>query len=254
MPKLDRDGVKIHYEVHGSGPTILLSHGYSSTARMWDGQIAALKDRYQVVVWDMRGHGESDYPKDQSLYSEALTVGDMKALLDQVGAKKAIIAGLSLGGYMSLAFHASHPERVRALMLFDTGPGFKKDEARAKWNATAHQRAARLDAEGLAALNSSDEVKLTRHRDATGLAGAARGMLAQDNDRVIQSLDKVPVPTLVLVGANDTNFLAATDYMAAKIKQAIKVVIADAGHAANLQQPALFNRAVEAFLDRLPAA
>jgi pimeloyl-ACP methyl ester carboxylesterase len=254
MPKLDRDGVKIHYEVHGSGPTILLSHGYSSTARMWDGQIAALKDRYQVVVWDMRGHGESDYPKDQSLYSEALTVGDMKALLDQVGAKKAIIAGLSLGGYMSLAFNASHPERVRALMLFDTGPGFKKDEARAKWNATAHQRAARLDAEGLAALNSSDEVKLTRHRDATGLAGAARGMLAQENDRVIQSLDKVAVPALVLVGANDTNFLAATDYMAAKIKQAIKVVIADAGHAANLHQPALFNRAVEAFLARLPAA
>lgn len=259
MAQLDRDGVKIHYEVHGptkskEGPTILLSHGYSSTARMWDGQIAALKDRYQVVVWDMRGHGESDYPADQSLYSEALTVGDMKALLDQVGADKAIIAGLSLGGYMSLAFTASHPERVRALMLFDTGPGFKKDEARAKWNETAHQRAANLEAKGLAALNSSDEVKLTRHRDASGLARAARGMLAQDNDRVIQSLDKVAVPTLVLVGANDTNFLAATDYMAAKIKQAIKVVVADAGHASNLHQPVLFNRAVEAFLARLPAA
>jgi len=254
MAKLDRDGVKIHYEVHGSGPTLLLSHGYSSTARMWDGQIAALKDRYQVIVWDMRGHGESDYPSDQNLYSEALTVGDMKALLDHVGAKQAIIAGLSLGGYMSLAFAASHPERVRALMLFDTGPGFKKDEARAKWNETAHQRAANLDAKGLAALNSSDEVKLTRHRNASGLARAARGMLAQENDRVIQSLDKVSVPTLVLVGANDTNFLAATDYMAAKIKQAIKVVVADAGHAANLHQPALFNQAVGAFLARLPAA
>ena len=90
MAKLDRDGVKIHYEVHGpgngTGPTILLSHGYSSTSRMWDGQVAVLKDRYQVVVWDMRGHGESDYPKDQSRYSEALTVGDMAALLDTVGA------------------------------------------------------------------------------------------------------------------------------------------------------------------------
>ena len=254
MPKLDRDGVKIHYEIHGSGPTLLLSHGYSSTARMWDGQVAALKDRYQVIVWDMRGHGESDYPTDPKLYSEALTVGDMKALLDLAGARKAIVAGLSLGGYMSLAFNASHPERVRALMLFDTGPGFKKDEARAKWNETARKRAADLDARGLAALNSSDEVKLTRHRDATGLAGAARGMLAQQGDRVIQSLDKIAVPTLVLVGANDTNFLAATDYMAAKIRQAIKVIIADAGHAANLHQPVLFNRAVEAFLARLPAA
>jgi pimeloyl-ACP methyl ester carboxylesterase len=254
MAKLDRAGVKIHYEVHGSGPTLLLSHGYSSTCRMWDGQIAALKDRYQVVVWDMRGHGDSDYPADPDLYSAALTVGDMAALLDVVGARTAIVAGLSLGGYMSLAFHAAHPDRVRALMLFDTGPGFKNDEARAKWNATAHKRAADLEARGLAALNSSDEVKLTRHRDAKGLAGAARGMLAQQDDRVIRSLETVTVPTLVLVGANDTGFLAATDYMAAKIKGAIKAVVPDAGHAANLHQPALFNQAVEAFLTKLPAA
>ena len=254
MAKLDRAGVKIHYEVHGSGPTLLLSHGYSSTCRMWDGQIAALKDRYQVVVWDMRGHGDSDYPADPELYSAALTVGDMAALLDVVGARTAIVAGLSLGGYMSLAFHAAHPDRVRALMLFDTGPGFKNDEARAKWNATAHKRAADLEARGLAALNSSDEVKLTRHRDAKGLAGAARGMLAQQDDRVIRSLETVTVPTLVLVGANDTGFLAATDYMAAKIKGAIKAVVPDAGHAANLHQPALFNQAVEAFLTKLPAA
>ena len=252
MATLDRNGVKIHYEVHGKGPTLLLSHGYSSTSRMWDGQIAALKDRYQVVVWDFRGHGESDYPKDGALYSEELTVGDMQALLDTVGARKAIVAGLSLGGYMSLAFNASHPDRVRALMLFDTGPGFKKDEARAKWNESAQARAARFDAEGLKALNQSDEVKLTRHRDASGLAGAARGMLAQKNDRVIQSLDGIKVPTLVLVGANDTNFLAATDYMAAKIKGATKAVIPDAGHAANLHQPARFNQAVEAFLAKLP--
>jgi pimeloyl-ACP methyl ester carboxylesterase len=258
VAKLDRNGVKIHYEIHGppgqSAPTILLSHGYSSTCRMWDGQVAALKDRYQVVVWDMRGHGESDYPKDPTLYSEALTIGDMRALIDFVGADKAIVGGLSLGGYMSLAFHASHPGRVRALMLFDTGPGFKKDEARAKWNATAARRADDFDARGLEALNSSDEVKLVRHRDAKGLAGAARGMLAQQTDRVIQSLGKIAVPTLVLVGANDTNFLAATDYMAAKIKGAAKVVVPDAGHASNLHQPALFNQAVEAFLAKLPPA
>src|SRR3954465_5085040 len=117
MATLERNGVKIHYEVHGKGPAILLSHGYSSTCRMWDGQVAALKDRYQVIVWDMRGHGESDYPKDPALYSEGLTVGAMRSPIGVVGADKAIVAGLSLGGYMSLAFHASHPGRVRALML-----------------------------------------------------------------------------------------------------------------------------------------
>jgi pimeloyl-ACP methyl ester carboxylesterase len=102
VAKLDRDGVAIHYEVHGQGPAILLSHGYSATCRMWDGQIAALRDRYQVVVWDMRGHGQSDYPADPSAYSEAATVADMAAILHTCGIQRAVIGGLSLGGYMSL--------------------------------------------------------------------------------------------------------------------------------------------------------
>ena len=248
MAKLDRDGVNIHYEVHGKGPAILLSHGYSATCRMWDGQIAAFKDRYKVIVWDMRGHGESDYPTDPAAYSEALTVGDMTAILDACGESRAIIGGLSLGGYMTMAFHLRHPERCRALMLFDTGPGFKKTEAREAWNERARARGDDLDARGLAALGTSDEVRMSRHRSASGLAGAARGMLEQENDGVIRSLEKIVVPTLVLVGANDTNFLAATDYMAAKIPGARKAVIPDAGHASNLHQPAAFNRAMEDFL------
>ena len=82
----------------------------------------------------MRGHGQSDYPADPAAYSEALTVADMAALLDEVGADRAIVGGLSLGGYMSLAFHRAHPQRVRALLIIDTGPGFKKDDARDAWN------------------------------------------------------------------------------------------------------------------------
>ena len=252
MPSLERNGIAIHYEVHGTGPAILLSHGYSATCRMWDGQIAAFKDRYKVIVWDMRGHGQSAYPKDAAAYSELETVGDMAAILDSCGEKRAVIGGLSLGGYMSLAFHARHADLTRALMLFDTGPGFKKDNAREAWNTRARARADDLDARGFAALGSSDEVRQSRHRDASGLAGAARGMLAQRDDAVIRSLEVVRVPTLVLVGANDTNFLAATDYMAAKIPGAAKVVIPDAGHAANLHQPAAFNRAMETFLAGLP--
>ncbi|MEZ5818519.1 MAG: hypothetical protein R3D44_15680 [Hyphomicrobiaceae bacterium] len=61
MPTLDRNGVTIYYECHGTGPAVLLTHGYSATCRMWDGQIAAFKDRFKIIVWDMRGHGESAY-------------------------------------------------------------------------------------------------------------------------------------------------------------------------------------------------
>ena len=248
MPTLDRNGVTIHYEVHGNGPAVLLTHGYSATCRMWDGQIAAFKARYKVMVWDMRGHGQSAYPKETTAYSEALTVADIAAILDACGEQRAVIGGLSLGVAGVKGERHVAAERTRALMLFDTGPGFKKDDARQAWNARARTRADDLDARGLAALGTSDEVRQSRHRDATGLAGAARGMLAQRDDTVIRSLETIRVPTLVLVGANDTNFLAATDYMATKISGSMKVVIPDAGHAANLHQPSAFNRAMDTFL------
>jgi pimeloyl-ACP methyl ester carboxylesterase len=253
MPKIDRNGVKIHYEVHGhQGPVLLLTHGYSATSEMWRGQIEAFSRHCQLVLWDMRGHGQSDYPDDQAAYSEALTVGDMAAVLDDVGARRAIIGGLSLGGYMSLAFYRAHPQRASALLIIDTGPGFKKDDAREAWNRRALDTAARLDREGLAVLQAASRERAQAiHRDARGLARAARGMLTQRDARVIEVLPEIDVPSLVVVGADDAPFLAASDYMAAKIPRAKKVVIPAAGHAVNIDQPQAFIDAVLPFLDGL---
>jgi pimeloyl-ACP methyl ester carboxylesterase len=255
MPKLNRDGVDIYYEVHGSGPALILTHGYSATSQMWKGQIEPLAKNHTLILWDMRGHGQSDYPADPSAYSEELTVGDIDALLDKVGAKTAIVGGLSLGGYMSLAYYNKHPERVRALLIIDTGPGFKKDDAREAWNQTSRNRADTLEKDGLATLKTgSAERAYAVHRDALGLAKAARGMLTQRDATVIESLPNIKVPSLVVVGSRDTPFLAASDYMAAKIPGAQKVVIEDAGHASNIDQPKAFNDALVAYLEKLPAA
>ena len=252
MPTLDRDRVKIHYEVHGDGPPLILTHGYSSTSAMWREQIDPLSKHHKLILWDMRGHGRSDYPDDPLAYSEALTVADIAALLDAVGAKRAIVGGLSLGGYMSLAFYRAHPERVRALLIIDTGPGFKKDDAREIWNRRALDTADRLDREGLNMLKSGSRERSTvQHRDARGLALAARGMLTQRDARVIELLPEIKVPSLIVVGADDTPFLAASDYMAAKIPGARKVVIPQAGHAVNIDQPQAFIEAVEPFLESL---
>src|SRR5260370_41775036 len=114
MAKIDRNGVNIHYEVHGDGPPLLLTHGYSSTSAMWQGQIEALSKHHKLVLWDMRGHGQSEYPDDPKTYSEALTVADMAALLDEDGAWSAILGRLLVGGYMWLAFYCAHAEGVRA--------------------------------------------------------------------------------------------------------------------------------------------
>jgi pimeloyl-ACP methyl ester carboxylesterase len=254
MPKINRDGVEIYYEVHGNGPPLLLTHGYSSSSAMWQGQIEALSKRHRLVLWDMRGHGQSDYPADPRAYSEALTVADMAALLDEVGATRAIVSGLSLGGYMSLAFYLAHPQRVRALLIIDTGPGFKRDDAREAWNKRAHETGERFEREGLAVLKSSSrERSSVSPRDASGLAPAARGMLTQCDARVIELLPDIKVPSLIVVGADDTPFLAASDYMAAKIPAAQKVVIPAAGHAVNIDQPQAFIDAVLRFLDGLDA-
>jgi pimeloyl-ACP methyl ester carboxylesterase len=142
---------------------------------------------------------------------------------------------LSLGGYLSLAFWLDHPERVAALILCDTGPGFRNDEARQKWNGRALATAARYE----------------RHCE-PGLARAARGMLTQHDGRVIDALPAVDVPVLVVVGADDKPFLGAADYVTAKVRQAELVVIPDAGHSCNLDQPELFNAQVSAFLARMP--
>lgn len=254
MATINRGGVAVYYEHHeidDAKLTILLSHGYSATSAMWRSQVRSLGERYNVVTWDMRGHGKSDSPDDPGAYSEAETVADMAAILDACGVDQAVVAGLSLGGYMTLAFHLAHPARCRALMLFDTGPGFKKDEPRAGWNRTAEARARALEDKGLDALGAGQEVRIAQHRSAQGLALAARGMLAQFDDRIIQSLPAIEIPVLVLVGEKDEPFLIATDYMAGKIPGAMKVVVPDAGHAANIDQPTAFNDAVHSFLETL---
>ena len=130
---------------------------------MWEGQIDALSRHHTLILWDMRGHGQSDSPENQAAYSEAETVEDMEAILDAAGANRAIMGGLSLGGYMSLAFHLVHPERVRALLIVDTGPGFRNDEARKGWNETALRTAEKFEKDGLASLRSLKPGTVAEH-------------------------------------------------------------------------------------------
>ncbi len=269
MAHLDRGGVRISYDrfdgagdgavrkggdgghPDGGGLPLLLSHGFGASAQMWAPNLPALAATRPVITWDMRGHGRSDCPAEQAEYTQDACVADMATVLDACGAARAVVGGLSLGGYLSLAFWLAFPERVAALLLFDTGPGFRSDDARQRWNERARATAARLDRDGLAGLGDApgtpDEATWSPH----GLARAARGMLTQRDGRVIESLPSVDVPALVLVGADDRAFLAAADYVAAKIPGAEHVVIPGAGHVSNADQRELFNRHVLAFLSRL---
>jgi len=254
MARLQRDGVELYYEVHGEGPCVLLSHGFSATSQMWRPQLKALAQDYQLIVWDMRGHGQSGCPEQPGAYSLDATIADMAALLDICGATRATVGGHSLGGYMSLAFAERYPERVEALLLLNTGPGFKRDEPREVWNRQADVQAQRFEASGLEALPAEHTAWAGSHRSAAGLARAARGMLVQSDGRVYQALGGHKMPALVLVGSEDRAFLRAAELMAARLPEAEHVVIPDAGHAANVDQPDAVNAAVRNFLAGVAAA
>ena len=251
MTYLERGGIRIYYELRGrnEGIPLLLTHGFGASSQMWALNVTALAAERPVITWDMRGHGRSYSPSDQAEYTQAACLADMTALLDTCGAERAVVGGLSLGGYLSLAFWLACPERVAALLLCDTGPGFRNDEARQRWNDRSMATAARLEQDGLSALGDGPRPPDSAHP--MGLAHAARGMLTQQDGRVIDSLPSIDVPVLVIVGADDRPFLGAAEYVVAKIPAAELVVIPDAGHTCNLDQPELFNQHVLEFLATL---
>lgn len=231
MARLRRDGVELHYEVTGRGPVLLLTPGFSSSARAFAPLAHDLADCFRVVTWDIRGHGGSGAPASDSDYTVAATVQDMAALLDEVGAPSAVLGGHSLGGYLSLEFWIAHPDRVDGLALIATGPGFRSDESRQRWNRLAERFATGLEEKGLAALRPSPEVNPEDHSDAAGLARAARGILAQSDSRVIDALPSVACPTVVVVGGEDEQFLGGSRYMVDKMRDARLVTVEGAGHA-----------------------
>ena len=276
MTRVRLNEVEMEYTATGQGPAVLLTHGYGDTNRTWDAQRPALTGprpgarSYRLITADLRGHGETESPADPGAYSLPATVADLRALLRHLRVERAVVGGLSLGGYVSLAFALTHPAMVRALVICDSGPGFRNADARAAWNERAQGRAARLEKEGLGALGTSRAAReiardagpdapaddpngyMPRHRSAQGLAHAARGMLAQTGPEVIDGLPTIAVPTLIIVGDRDEPFLAPSAYMAKKIPGARLETIPGAGHLSNVDQPAVFNRILLEFLDSVP--
>jgi len=239
LSALERGGVRIAYEIAGRGPALLLTHGFTGSSADWSKCRDALARTHTVITWDIRGHGASDRPADPALYSVSLCVADMAALLHAAGAERAVLAGHSLGGFLSLEFHLELRARVAGLILVDTGPGYRKDEPRAAWNARAEGIARDFEAKG--------------SERALGLARAARGILAQHDARVLESLPGIRVPTLVVVGEHDTPFLPGSRAMAEKIPGARLEVIANAAHSPQAEQPEEFTRVVNEFLRAIPA-
>ncbi|HYD08785.1 MAG TPA: alpha/beta hydrolase [Acidimicrobiales bacterium] len=222
------------------GPLVVLTHGWGATAHMWRPQVDALTPHARVTTWDLGGHGRSPSPDDASAYSLDIALAD----LDELVTEPAILVGHSLGGVLSLTYALRNPSKVSALGLLSTGPGYRNDAARAEWNAMLDRQARAVEERGLAALPAKADLHGDLHTSAPALAHAIRGFVAQHDSEVIDGLPTIAQPALVLVGAKDKQFLAAADHMAARLPNASRVVVPDAGHAVNLHQPAAVNAAL----------
>ena len=241
----------VHSEVTGTGPAVLLTHGFAASSHMFAQTVPAIATDHTVITWDMPGHGRSEAIDDPGQYSVRGFLDEMLRLLDAAGAERAVLLGHSLGGYLSLDFALAHPDRVLGLVLVDTGPGYRNDAARDGWNDMATDYAANLERRGLDGLPAGAELSKGMHSSAVGLAHTARNVLTQRDAHVIDGLPTIGAPTLVVVGELDEPFVKGSHYMASKLPDATLAVIDGAGHAPPVTHADEFNRVLRTFLEGL---
>ncbi len=263
MPFAEVNGQRLYYEdTGGSGPPVVFSHGLFMDHEMFAPQVEALRSKHRCITWDERGHAgtASDTLAPFSYYDSA---DDLAALLRHLGVSRAVLAGMSQGGFLSLRCALSHPELVRALILIDTQAGVEDPE-----RLKGHMQLANAWATG----GLSDEIANIvagiilgenwagaeawkakwRKIKPVNLLGCMNTLATRDD--VTDKLDRIRVPALVIHGDADAAIeLPLAKTLAAGLANAELVIAPGAGHAANLTHPDAVNPAITRFLDALPA-
>jgi pimeloyl-ACP methyl ester carboxylesterase len=262
------DGAELYAETRGEGLPVVFSCALCTTHVNWAPQVEPLVAAgVQVILWDYRGHGRSSVPAEAEAYSMERVVDDLCRVLDWAApGSQAVLAGLSFGGLASLHFTLRYPERVRGLLLVDSGPGFKNPKAQAGWAKATEKTAAFVEARGMAAFVEKAGATMVGLRPELPAAKAAAvAITAQDPagvahfarhvagvaPPVIDELASIDAPALVIVGENDEPYLRAAEVMTAKLPHAEKFVVPGAGHIVNIEAAEVFDAAVIAFLSRV---
>lgn len=255
-------GVEIAYDDVGAGMPVAFVHGFPHNRTLWSPQVNALVDRARCIAPDLRGFGESSRhgPFSMDQYAD-----DVAMLLRSLGVERAVIAGLSMGGYVAFSLWRRHPSLVRALVLAHTRAGADTDEGRAKRTALAEVARTRgpdavADAQITGMLGKTtrekrpamiDEVhRMLASASVEGIVGALEAMMARvDSTATLPTID---VPTLVIMGDEDA-LIPRSDgqILHDAIRGSRLEVIEHAGHVSNMERPAAFNHVLSEFLASL---
>ena len=260
--KVDANGSTFNYRIDGEqGPCVMLSHGLATDLSMWDELTEALKDRYRVLRYDARGHGASAAPAGD--YTLDQLVDDAAGILDALDVKQTYFAGLSMGGMVGLSLMIRHPHKIKGAVVADsrhtTTPEFTKAwhdriaaVRKSGIEAVVASTVSRWSSEGLGVRNPAAVArmeKMVRGTSVNGYCGCAAA-LAQLNYG--SRLNQITAPALVMCGDEDHGAPPENSrQMTAMIAGARFVEIKQAGHIANIEQPAIFNAAVRGFFDEV---
>jgi pimeloyl-ACP methyl ester carboxylesterase len=269
MPHLTTDdGIKLYYEEVGSGVPIVFVHEFAGDVRSYELQMRHFGQRYRCVAYNARGYPPSDVPQDGDKYSQARARDDIRAVLDALKVDQAHIVGLSMGGFAALHFGFSYPDRARSLVVAGCGYGAAPDK-RAQFAAEAEAAAAQFEQQTMAKAAEAYALGPTRvqfqNKDPRGwrefavqlaehsTEGSARTMRGVQARRpslfdLVDKMAAMTTPTLIMTGDEDWPCLEPAILMKRSIPTAALVVMPNAGHTINLEDPAAFNAHIADFV------
>jgi len=254
------NGVRVPYEDSGgSRPALVLAHGFLMDRRMFEPQVEALRSRVRVITWDQRGHGEADDSAEPYTYWDLAE--DLCGLMDHLGLDRAVVGGMSQGGFISLRFALRHPDRVAGLVLIDSQAGLELEEKKGEYDIMRSV----WDEDGPSELMGGMVAAIILGRYPESPVWIERGVtrhphgLGQiystlmDRDDITDRLGEITAAALVLHGDEDAAIpMERADALAAGLPGASGVVVVPGGsHASNLTNPDAVNRAIADLLGRL---
>jgi 3-oxoadipate enol-lactonase len=261
MPVADVRGQRLHYEdTGGAGLPLVLSHGFLMDSDMFELQRSALAGGHRVITWDQRGHGRTVSSPGEFTYWDSAE--DLAGLLDHLSVGRAVVGGMSQGGFVALRFALAHPKRTAGLVLIDTQSGREDPEKTTQYDLMHEVWVGSGPSDQLLEMvaaiiignrrpESAVWVDKWKARELESLTRIYRTLM--DRDDVTERLGEIRAPALVIHGTDDVAIdLAIGEQLRARLPGSRDMIRVDgAGHASNLTHPEHVNRAIEDFLASL---